>query len=271
MPGVDHMRHTLDLERNAFSRGLPEHGAELADDLERIVALHGADTIAAVIVEPVAGSAGVLPPPKGYLERLRAICDRHGILLIFDEVITGFGRTGKAFASQVFGVTPDLMSTAKGLTNAAFPMGAVFAGRHVHDAIVQGPAHLIELFHGYTYSGHPAACAAGLAALDIYRREGLFTRAAEVGPIWEDALHGLKGARHVIDLRNFGLMAAVDLAPRDGAPGMRGYEAMLKGLEAGLLMRFTGDTLAFSPPLIISEAEIGFLFDTVRKVVESLD
>jgi len=271
LPGVDHMRHTLDLERNAFSRGLPEHGAELADDLERIVALHGADTIAAVIVEPVAGSAGVLPPPKGYLERLRAICDKHGILLIFDEVITGFGRTGQAFASQVVGVTPDLMSTAKGLTNAAFPMGAVFAGRHVHDAIVQGPPHLIELFHGYTYSGHPAACAAGLAALDIYQREGLFTRAAEMSRVWEDALHGLKGARHVIDLRNFGLMAAVDLEPRAGAPGMRGYEAMLKGLEAGLLMRFTGDTLAFSPPLIISEAEIGFLFDTVREVVESLD
>jgi beta-alanine--pyruvate transaminase len=271
LPGVDHMRHTLDLERNAYSRGLPAHGAELADDLERIVALHGADTIAAVIVEPVAGSAGVLPPPKGYLERLRAICDRHGILLIFDEVITGFGRTGQAFASQVFGVTPDLMSTAKGLTNAAFPMGAVFAGRHVHDAIVQGPEHLIELFHGYTYSGHPAACAAGLAALDIYQREALFTRAAEMSGVWEDALHALKGARHVIDLRNFGLMAAVELEPRSGAIGLRGYEAMLKGLEAGLMMRFTGDTLAFSPPLIISEAEIGFLFDTVRKVVESLD
>jgi beta-alanine--pyruvate transaminase len=271
LPGVDHMRHTLDLDRNAFSRGLPEQGAELADDLERIVALHGADTIAAVIVEPVAGSAGVLPPPKGYLERLRAICDRHGVLLIFDEVITGFGRTGAAFSSQLFGVTPDLMSTAKGLTNAAFPMGAVFAGRHVHDAIVSGPENLIELFHGYTYSGHPAACAAGLAALEIYRREGLFTRAAELSPAWEDALHALKGARHVIDLRNFGLMAAVELAPRTGAPGARGYEAMLKGLEAGLMMRFTGDTLAFSPPLIISEAEIGFLFDTVRKVVESLD
>jgi beta-alanine--pyruvate transaminase len=271
LPGADHMRHTLDLERNAFSRGLPEHGAELADDLERIVALHGADTIAAVIVEPVAGSAGVLPPPKGYLERLRAICDRHGILLIFDEVITGFGRTGQAFASQVFGVTPDLMSTAKGLTNAAFPMGAVFASRAVHDAIVQGPEHLIELFHGYTYSGHPAACAAGLAALDIYQREGLFTRAAELSPVWEDAAHALKGARHVIDVRNFGLMAAVELEPRPGAAGMRGYEAMLKGVEAGLLMRFTGDTLAFSPPLIISEAEIARLFDTVRKVAETLD
>jgi beta-alanine--pyruvate transaminase len=271
LPGADHMRHTHDLERNAFSRGLPEHGAELADDLERIVTLHGADTIAAVIVEPVAGSAGVLPPPKGYLERLRAICDRHGILLIFDEVITGFGRTGQAFASQVFGVTPDLMCTAKGLTNAAFPMGAVFASRKVHDAIVQGPEGMIELFHGYTYSGHPAGCAAGLAALDIYQREGLFTRAAELSPVWEDALHSLKGARHVIDLRNFGLMAAVDLAPREGAPGARGYEAMLRGLEAGLLMRFTGDTLAFSPPLIISEAEIGRLFDTVRTVVGGLD
>ncbi len=271
LPGADHMRHTLDLERNAFSRGLPEHGAELADDLERIVALHGADTIAAVIVEPVAGSAGVLPPPKGYLERLRAICDKHGILLIFDEVITGFGRVGQPFASQVFGVTPDLMTTAKGLTNAAFPMGAVFASRAVHDAIVQGPEGMIELFHGYTYSGHPAGCAAGLATLDIYQREGLFTRAAALTPVWEGALHALRGARHVIDLRNFGLMAAVELAPREGAAGARGYEAMLRGLEAGLLMRFTGDTLAFSPPLIISEAEIGRLFDTVRSVVEALD
>jgi len=271
LPGADHIRHTLDLERNAFSRGLPAHGAELADDLERKVALHGADTIAAVIVEPVAGSAGVLPPPKGYLERLRAICDRHGILLIFDEVITGFGRTGQAFASQLFGVTPDIMTTAKGLTNAAFPMGAVFASRAVHDAIVDGPEQLIELFHGYTYSGHPAACAAGLAALDIYRREGLFTRAAQLSPVWEDALHGLKGTRHVIDLRNFGLMGAVELEPRAGAAGQRGYEAMLKALDEGVFLRFTGDTLAFSPPLIISEAEIGRLFETVRKVVEALD
>jgi beta-alanine--pyruvate transaminase len=235
-----------------------------------MVGLHGADTIAAVIVEPVAGSAGVLPPPKGYLERLRAICDRHGILLVFDEVITGFGRTGAAFASQVFGVTPDLMTTAKGLTNAAFPMGAVFASRAVHDAIVQGPEGMIELFHGYTYSGHPAGCAAGLAALDIYRREGLFTRAAELSDVWDDAAHALKGARHVIDVRTCGLMAGIELAPRPGAPGARGYEAMLRGLEAGLLMRFTGDTLAFSPPLIISEAEIGFLFDTVRTVAEAL-
>ena len=271
LPGADHMRHTHDLARNAFSRGLPEHGAERADDLEQLVALHGADTIAAVIVEPVAGSAGVLPPPKGYLERLRAICDKHGILLIFDEVITGFGRTGAAFASQVFGVTPDIMTTAKGLTNAAFPMGAVFASRKVHDAIVQGPEHLIELFHGYTYSGHPAACAAGLAALDIYRREGLFTRAAELSPTWEAAAHALADAPHVIDIRNFGLMAAIELSPRDGAPGMRGYEAMLRGLEEGVLVRFTGDVLAFSPPLIISEAEIGRLFGAVRRVLETLD
>src|SRR5215472_4204841 len=204
LQAVDHLPHTYDAAQMGFTRGQPKWGAHLADELERLVALHDASTIAAVIVEPMQGSAGVLVPPVGYLERLRAICDRHGILLIFDEVITGFGRLGQAFASQVFGVTPDLMSTAKGLTNAAFPMGAVFAGRHVHDAIVQGPENLIELFHGYTYSGHPAACAAGLAALDIYQREGLFTRAAERAPVWEDALHALKGARHVIDLRNFG-------------------------------------------------------------------
>ncbi|MFL5297905.1 MAG: aspartate aminotransferase family protein [Phenylobacterium sp.] len=270
LPGVDHIRHTHDLARNAFSRGLPAHGAELADDLDRLVALHGAETIAAVIVEPVAGSAGVLPPPVGYLERLRQICDRHGILLIFDEVITGFGRTGAAFASQVFGVTPDLMSTAKGLTNAAFPMGAVFASRAVHDTIVGGPENLIELFHGYTYSGHPAACAAGLATLDIYRREGLFTRAAELSQVWEDAAHALKGAPHVIDVRNFGLMAAVELQPRPEASGARGYETLIKALAGGVLLRPTADTIAFSPPLIITEDQIGRLFTTLRDVLETI-
>jgi beta-alanine--pyruvate transaminase len=269
LPGGDHIRHTHDLERNAFSRGLPPHGAELADDLDRLVALHG-DTIAAVIVEPVAGSAGVLPPPVGYLERLRAACDRHGILLIFDEVITGFGRVGDVFASQLMGVTPDLMTTAKGLTNAAFPMGAVFASRPIHDAIVSGPEGLIELFHGYTYSGHPAGCAAGLAALEIYRREGLFTRAAELSPTWEAAAHALRGGRHVIDIRNFGLMAAVELQPREGAPGARGYETMVAALKAGLMVRFTGDTIALSPPLIITEAQIGELFAILGEVLEQI-
>jgi len=269
LPGGDHIRHTLDLERNAFSRGLPAHGAELADDLDRLVALHG-DTIAAVIVEPVAGSAGVLPPPVGYLERLRAACDRHGILLIFDEVITGFGRVGDVFASGLLGVTPDLMTTAKGLTNAAFPMGAVFASRPIHDAIVAGPEGLIELFHGYTYSGHPAGCAAGLATLEIYRREGLFTRAAQLSPTWEAAAHALKDKPHVLDIRNFGLMAAVELKPRDGAPGARGYEAMVAALKAGLMVRFTGDTIALSPPLIITEGQIGELFAILGEVLEQI-
>ena len=256
LPGAEHLGHTLDLTRNAFAKGQPAHGAERADDLERLVALHGAETIAAVIVEPVAGSAGVLPPPVGYLERLRELCTKHGILLIFDEVITGFGRLGAPFASQYFGVTPDLMTTAKGLTNGAFPMGAVFAHRDIHDAMMAGPANAIELFHGYTYSGHPAACAAGLATLDIYRREGLLTRAAEVGPKWEAALHSLADCPNVIDIRNLGLMGAVELAPRDGAPGARGYEALVRALAAGAFIRTTADTIAMSPPLIVTEAEI---------------
>ena len=270
LPGADHLRHTLDPERNAFSRGQPAHGAERADDLERLIALHGAETIAAVIVEPVVGSAGVLPPPVGYLERLRELCTRHGILLIFDEVITGFGRLGAPFAAQFFGVTPDLMTTAKGLTNGAFPMGAVFASRSVHDALVQGPENAIELFHGYTYSGHPAACAAGLATLEIYAREGLLTRAAELAPTWEAAIHALRDCPHVIDIRNLGLMGAVELAPRPGAPGARGYEVMVAALKAGLLVRFTGDTLAFSPPLIINEAQIERLFATLSTVLADL-
>ncbi|HZZ67721.1 MAG TPA: aspartate aminotransferase family protein [Phenylobacterium sp.] len=256
LPGAEHLGHTHDLARNAFSRGLPAHGAERADDLERLVALHGAETIAAVIVEPVAGSAGVLPPPVGYLERLRELCSKHGILLIFDEVITGFGRLGAPFAAQFFGVTPDIMTTAKGVTNGAFPMGAVFASRAVHDALMQGPDGAIELFHGYTYSGHPAACAAGLATLEIYRREGLLTRAAELSPGFEAAVHGLREAPHVIDIRNLGLMAAVELSPRDGAPGVRGYETFVRCLQAGALVRYTGDTIALSPPLIASAEEL---------------
>ena len=270
LPGADHLRHTHDPEKNALSRGLPAHGAERADDLERLIALHGAETIAAVIVEPVAGSAGVLPPPVGYLERLRALCTKHGILLIFDEVITGFGRLGAPFAAQFFGVTPDLMTTAKGLTNGAFPMGAVFASRAVHDAMMQGPGNAIELFHGYTYSGHPAACAAGLATLDIYAREGLLTRAAELSPAWEAAVHSLRDCPNVIDIRNLGLMAAVELAPRADAPGTRGYEAFVRTLKAGALVRFTGDTLALSPPLIVSLAEIESLISMLRSVLTDL-
>jgi beta-alanine--pyruvate transaminase len=270
LPGVDHLRHTHDMARNAFARGVPEHGAELADELERILSLHGPETVAAVIVEPVAGSAGVLPPPKGYLEKLRAICDRYGILLIFDEVITGFGRLGAPFAADVFGIRPDLMTTAKGITNGAVPMGAVFARREVHDALMTGPEPQIELFHGYTYSAHPVACAAGLACLDIYAREGLLTRAKYVEGRFEARLHGLEGLPNVIDIRNLGLMGAVELAPRPGAPGARGYEVLVGGLKAGLLTRATGDVIALSPPLIISEAQIDQLFDILGGVLKAV-
>jgi beta-alanine--pyruvate transaminase len=270
LPGAEHLSHTHDLGLNAFSKGQPAHGAERADDLERLIALHGGETIAAVIIEPVAGSAGVLPPPVGYLERLRELCTKHGILLIFDEVITGFGRIGAPFASQFFGVTPDLMTTAKGVTNGAFPMGAVFAGRHVHDAIVQGPPGVIELFHGYTYSGHPAACAAGLATLEIYRREGLLTRAVELAPAFEAAIHGLRGCPNVIDIRNIGLMAAVELAPRDGAPGARGYEVLNRALKAGALIRTTGDTIALSPPLIATPEELARLVEILGSVLNEV-
>jgi len=270
LPGADHIAHTFDIERNAFSRGLPEYGAEKADEVERLVALHGAETIAAVIVEPVAGSAGVLPPPKAYLERLRAVCDRHGILLIFDEVITGFGRLGEPFGAQALGVTPDIMTTAKGITNGALPMGAVFAHRKVHDAIFQGPPAAIEFFHGYTYSGHPVACAAALASLQVYRRDGLFTRVKSLASLWEDGIHALRVKPHVIDIRNIGLMGAIELAPRADAPGARGYEVLVKALKAGLLIRATGDIIALSPPLIISEAEIGELFDILGGVLDDL-
>jgi beta-alanine--pyruvate transaminase len=253
LPGAEHLRHTHDPSRNLFSRGLPEHGAELADDLERLVALHGAETIAAVIVEPVAGSTGVLLPPKGYLERLAAIAKKHGILLIFDEVITGFGRLGTPFAVDYFGVVPDLVTAAKGLTNGAIPMGAVFVSRAVHDALMQGPPEQIELFHGYTYSGHPAACAAGLATLDIYNRENLLTRGAKLAPEWEALMHGLKGQPHVADVRTLGLVSGIELSPRPGAPGARGYEIYLKCFHDGLLIRVTGDIIALSPPLILEK------------------
>jgi beta-alanine--pyruvate transaminase len=254
---ADHMRHTLDIERNGFSKGLPQHGVELADDLERLVALHGAETIAAVIVEPMSGSAGVILPPKGYLERLRAIADKHGILLIFDEVITGFGRLGTPFATDYFGVVPDLVTTAKGLTNGAIPMGAVFARRKVYDALMVGPESQIELFHGYTYSGHPVASAAGIATLEIYEEEGLLTRAASLTDTWQEALHSLKGLRHVVDIRNLGLVGAIELASRDGAPGARAYDVFVDCFQKGLLIRVTGDTIALSPPLIIESGEIG--------------
>ena len=251
LTGVDHIRHTHDLARNAFSRGQPEHGAEFADELERLVALHDASTIAALIVEPVAGSTGVLIPPKGYLEKLRAICDKHGILLIFDEVITGFGRLGAPFAVDYFGVVPDMVTAAKGITNGVIPMGAVFVKKEIYDAFMNGPEHMIEFFHGYTYSGNPVASAAGIATLDTYEEEGLLTRAAELGPYWEDALHSLKGLPHVIDIRNTGLVGAIELEPIPGSPTKRAFTAFLEAFEKGLLVRTTGDIIALSPPLII--------------------
>jgi beta-alanine--pyruvate transaminase len=264
--GVDHIRHTHDLARNSFSRGQPSHGAEFADELERLCLLHDPSTIAAVIVEPVAGSAGVLVPPVGYLERLREICTRHGILLIFDEVITGFGRLGKPFGSQHFNVMPDLFTVAKGMTNATVPMGGVFVKQEIFDAFMQGPEG-IEIFHGYTYSGHPLACAAGIGTLDTYEEEGLLTRAAELAPYWEQALHSLKGTPKVIDIRNCGLMGAIELEPRAGAPGKRAYEAFLKVFEAGVLIRFAGETLAFSPPLIVQKSQIDEIFERVRSAI----
>jgi beta-alanine--pyruvate transaminase len=271
LPGVDHLRHTHDPARNAFSKGLPAHGAELADDLERLVALHDASTIAAVIVEPIAGSTGVLLPPAGYLKRLRELCTKHGILLIFDEVITGFGRTGSAFASQEFGVTPDLITCAKGLTNGAVPMGAVLVQRAVHDAFMTGPAGAIELFHGYTYSAHPIACAAGLAAQKIYESEGLFGRAKALAPYWADAAHALKGRRHVIDIRAWGLVAGIELESRAGAAGARAYDALVAAFDAGLLIRTTGDTIALSPPLILERKDVDRIFETLAGIIDRLD
>jgi beta-alanine--pyruvate transaminase len=268
LPYVDHLPHTHDLARNAFSKGQPEHGAELADALEGLVALHGADTIAAVIVEPMAGSAGVLVPPKGYLERLRAICDKYGLLLIFDEVITGFGRLGAPFASQYFGVTPDMMTIAKGLTNAAVPMGGVVVRGGIYDAVMQGPDHLIELFHGYTYSGHPLAAAAGLATLDVYAKDGLFERAASLAGEWQEAVHSLKGLPNVVDIRNLGLVAGIELAPRADGPGKRGYEVFLDCFRNGLHVRVTGDILAMSPPLIIERQEIDMAVDRLSAALK---
>jgi beta-alanine--pyruvate transaminase len=268
LAGVDHIRHTHDLARNAFSPGLPPHGAELADDLERLVALHDASTIAAVIVEPIAGSTGVLPPPQGYLERLRAICDKHGILLIFDEVITGFGRTGQPFAAQTFGVTPDLMTVAKGLTNGCVPMGAVFASDKIHDAFMNGPEHLIEFFHGYTYSAHPLACAAALATLETYADEGLLTRAGQLAGYFADALHSLKGLPHVIDIRNVGLVGGVELAPLPSEPAKRAFNVFLDCWDNGVLLRVTGDIVALSPPLIIEKPQIDRIVDVLGAAIK---
>ncbi|MEM9249152.1 MAG: aspartate aminotransferase family protein [Pseudomonadota bacterium] len=271
LTGVDHLPHTHLPVENAFSRGQPEHGAHLADELDRIVALHGAETVAAVIVEPMAGSTGVLLPPKGYLQRLREICTRHGILLIFDEVITGFGRLGASFAAEHFGVMPDMITCAKGLTNGVIPMGAVLATGAIHDAFMQGPEHLIELFHGYTYSGNPIASAAGLATLETYREDGLFQRAADLADYWEEGLHSLRDCPHVIDIRNMGLIGAVELEPIAGEPTKRAFSAFLDAYESGILIRTTGDIIAMSPPLIIEKAQIDQLFGTLRDVLHRID
>jgi beta-alanine--pyruvate transaminase len=267
LPHVDHLPHTHDPSHNAFSRGQPAWGAHLADALEDLVARHGATSIAAVIVEPVAGSTGVLVPPVGYLERLRAICDRHGILLILDEVITGFGRLGASFAAERFGVVPDIMTVAKGLTNGAVPMAATFVRRHIYDTFMDRPEPGIELFHGYTYSGHPIACAAALATLDLYRDEGLFERAASLEPYWEDAVHSLRGLPHVVDLRNIGLVAGIELESRPAQVGARGFDVFTQCFADGVLIRVTGDIIALSPPLIIEQSQIDEIFGTLGAVL----
>jgi beta-alanine--pyruvate transaminase len=271
LTGVDHLPHTHDLERNAFTKGCPEHGAEKADALIDIATLHDPSTIAAVIVEPMAGSTGVLMPPKGYLKRLRELCDQYGILLIFDEVITGFGRLGAATAAEYFGVTPDIITTAKGLTNGIIPAGAVIVANKIYESAMENADAPIELFHGYTYSGHPIAAAAGLATLETYKQENLFERVADLAPYWEEAVHSLKGAKHIIDLRNLGLVGAIELTPRDGAPGARGMDVMVKAWEKGIMVRVTGDILALSPPFIIEKNEIDRIFETLAEILPTVD
>jgi beta-alanine--pyruvate transaminase len=269
MSGIDHLRHTHDLSKNAFSRGEPLQGAELADDLERLVGLHDASTIAAVIVEPVACSAGVLIPPQGYLKRLEAICRKHDILMICDEVITAFGRLGSPFGSEYFGVSPDIITTAKGITNGTVPMGGVFVKKHVHDAFMTGPEWMIEFFHGYTYSGHPLACAAAIATIDLYKEEGLLTRALELAPYWEERLHALKDMPYVIDIRNIGLIGAIEFEPIKDAPTQRAYARFVAAFEKNLLVRATGDIIALSPPLIITQSQIDELFDIFTEVLKT--
>ena len=269
--GVDHLPTTYNREKQAFTIGEPEWGAHLADELDRLVALHDASTIAAVIVEPVAASTGVLPPPKGYLERLRTICDKHGILLIFDEVITGYGRLGHAFAAERYGVVPDMITFAKGITSGAVPMGGVLVRKGIYDAFMKGPEHVIELFHGYTYSAHPLACAAGLATLDLYRDEGLFERARKLEAPWAKAAMELKGLPNVLDIRAVGLTAGIDLAGKPDAVGKRGMEALELGFfEHDVMFRAVGDTLALSPPLIMSESQIGEMFDKLARIIKAV-
>ena len=269
LPGVDHLPHTHIPQQNAFSRGQPKHGAHLADDLDRIVALHDASNIAAVIVEPVAGSTGVLVPPQGYLQRLRELCDKHGLLLIFDEVITGFGRTGSAFASQTFGVTPDMIVFAKGISNGAVPLGGVLVKKEIYDAFMTGPESSVEFFHGYTYSGHPLATAAAIATMDVYEQEGLFERAKELAPYYEQAVHSLKGLPHVIDVRNIGMMCGVELEPIPGKPGLRAYERFLKCYEKNVMVRSAGEVIALTPPLIAEKKHIDEIVGTLTDVLKA--
>jgi beta-alanine--pyruvate transaminase len=267
LPGVDHLPHTHNIEHNAYSRGQPQWGAHLADDLERIVALHDASNIAAVIVEPVAGSTGVLVPPQGYLQRLRELCDKHGLLLIFDEVITGFGRTGNAFASHTFGVTPDMITFAKGVSNGAAPLGGVLLRKEIYEAFMTGPSEQIEFFHGYTYSGHPLATAAAVATMDLYEQEDLFERSKELAPYFEDAVHSLKGLPHVVDVRNLGLMGGVELSPLAGHPGKRAYDTFLKCYEKGVLVRSAGETIALTPPLIATREHVDQIVGTLAEAL----
>ena len=269
LAAVDHLPHTHNLEKNAFSRKQPQWGATFASELERIVALHDASTIAAVIVEPIAGATGVLIPPVGYLERLRQICDKYSILLIFDEVITGFGRLGKPFATDYFGIVPDMITVAKGITNGTVPMGAVFVREEIYETFMQASTG-IEFFHGYTYSGHPVACAAALATMDIYKKEGLLTRAAEIADYWEDAVHSLRGLPYVIDTRNLGLLAGIELEPLPGKPGARGYQTFLRCYELGALVRAAGDNIALSPPLIIEKQHIDQLFGLLTEALRQI-
>jgi len=265
---VDHLCLPYDPQQSAFTRGQPQYGEHFADELESLLTtVHDPATVAAVIVEPVTGSGGVYPPPKGYLERLRRICDRHGILLIFDEVITGFGRLGASFAARALDVTPDMICCAKGLTSGAVPMGATIAREAIYEAIAAQPASQIELFHGYTYSAHPLACAAALAAMDIYEHDDLFGRVRKLAPVWADSAHSLQGKRHVRDVRSIGLLAGVDLQPREDAAGARGAEVGQRCFDAGMLVRNSGDTLLLSPPLIISEEQIAHVFETLGRVL----
>lgn len=271
LPGVDHLSTTHNLEKNAFSRGEPEYGAHLADEIEELVALHDASTIAAVMVEPVAGSTGILPPPKGYLKRLRELCTKHGILLIFDEVVTAFGRLGGGSAAEVLDVQPDMQTMAKGLTSGTVPMGAVVCRQGIYDTFLDSTEGGVELFHGYTYSGHPLASAAGLAAMDVYENEGMFDNARALIPYFEDAMHSLKGERHVIDIRNMGLMAGIEIAPREGEPGKRGFEAFLEGYKRGVFYRLNGEIFQIAPPLISKREHVDQMVDVLRASLKAVD